>query len=91
MPERMMAMREVVFLHTDWCGPCRFMLEQSIGPLKEERPEQVRIENITNYSPLVKRFRPTRVPTLVFLEDGEEFYRVERAVDREFIERVLDE
>lgn len=83
-------MRQVVLLHTDWCGACRRMLEDFFLELREERPEQVLIENITAYSPIVGELKPTKVPTIVFTEDGDEFYRICCGVTREFVEDVLD-
>lgn len=83
-------MRQVVLLHTDWCGACRQMLEDFFLDLKEERPEQVLIENITAYSPIVGKLKPTKVPTIVFTEDGDEFYRIACGVTREFVEDILD-
>lgn len=83
-------MRQAILLYTDWCGACRSMLSDFFLDLRDERPDQVAVEDITAYSPIVGRLKPTKVPTVVFTEDGDEFYRIACAVNKEFVEGILD-
>lgn len=59
----------------NWCGPCR-MIAPILEEISEER-DDVKIckINIDDESELAARYQIVSIPTLVFVEDGEEVSR----------------
>ena len=59
----------------NWCGPCR-MIAPILEEISEER-DDVKIckINIDDESELAAKYQIVSIPTLVFVEDGEEVSR----------------
>lgn len=59
----------------NWCGPCR-MIAPILEEISEER-DDVKIckINIDDEAELAARYQIVSIPTLVFVEDGEEVSR----------------
>lgn len=82
-------MRKLVFIHADWCGPCRFMLEKSIKPLAAEFPDSVEIIDAMKCGSLSAYNPGKRLPLTIIYDDGKEWWRMEGAVDYGLLKELL--
>lgn len=84
-----MFVKKLAFVHADWCGPCRFMLERTIKPLAAEFPDAVETVDASSVGSLAAYSPGKRLPLTIIYEDGEEWWRMEGVVDRELLKSLL--
>lgn len=67
-------MKELVVYSAIWCGPCK-MLKPVLHKLKEEENYNITIIDVDEFSDLAREQSVMAVPTLVFKNDGVEYFR----------------
>lgn len=74
-----------------WCGPCKLLAPviEELGRQYEGRALIAKVD-IDEAPELARRFLVERIPTLVFLKNGEEFDRVEGVMPPETFTEILD-
>lgn len=62
-------MREILYFSAAWCGPCR-----QLGPTMERLKDQINYKKIDVDSDTehTVKYGVRNIPTLIFLEDGQE-------------------
>jgi len=66
-------MQKLLFFHEKWCSNC-----EKLEPILDQFRNQIKIDKINlEYSPSdAKQWNITHIPTVIFLEDGEEKRRM---------------
>lgn len=76
---------EVLKFSASWCGPCRVLAQTLAG-----------VKGITNIDidtnmETARKYNVRKVPTMVFLKDGEEVHRVSGTITLDKYNQILDE
>jgi thioredoxin len=85
---------EVIDFYADWCGPCKAM-SPAIEALMEEYSAkegvEIRKSNVDAEPDMAKDFNVRGIPTLVFMKDGVEAYRVSGVQTKSKISEMIEE
>lgn len=79
---------EILKFYSTTCGPCK-MLAPVVKAVSEETGVSVQDINIEDQFELAEQYGVMKVPTLVFLKDGEEVDRVVGFINKENLTNKL--
>lgn len=85
---------EVIDFYADWCGPCKAMspaIEALMEEYSADEGVEIRKSNVDSEPDLAKDFNVRGIPTLVFLKDGVEAYRVSGVQSKSKISEIIGE
>ncbi|QSZ68332.1 thiol reductase thioredoxin [Methanofollis aquaemaris] len=86
-----MARLVLIDFYSEWCGPCREQtaaVDEVTGRLGDR--VEVQKVDVAERRDLVSAYRLTTVPTIVIEMDGKVVKRLERPVDAETLESLLN-
>lgn len=67
--------RKLLYFMAGWCGPCKHLREYYFDGLAAVFPGQVDFIDAEREPELARRYKVSRIPLIVFLENGEEVKR----------------
>ena len=85
---------EVIDFYADWCGPCKAMspaIESLMESYSENEGVEIKKMNVDTNPEMAKEFNIRGIPTLVFIKDGVEAYRVSGVQSKAKIVEKIDE
>ena len=67
--------RKLLYFMASWCGPCKHLKEYFFDDLAAAFPGQVDFIDAQRETALARLYKVSRIPLIVFLEDGKEVKR----------------
>lgn len=82
----------IVDFFAEWCGPCQ-MLSPILVEIEKEYSEKLEIYkvNVDESQECAMRYGVTAMPTLLFFKNGEEVERQVGYLEREELEKIVQE
>jgi thioredoxin 1 len=86
---------ELIDFHAEWCGPCKVM-NPIINSLMEEYNKdgsdvEIKKSDVDEETDLAAEYGIRSIPTLVFLKDGSEVYRISGTQRKEELVNKIEE
>ena len=86
---------ELIDFHAEWCGPCKVM-NPIINSLMEEYNKdgsdvEIKKSDVDEETDLAEDYGIRSIPTLVFLKDGSEVYRISGIHRKEELVNKIEE
>lgn len=78
--------RKLLYFMASWCGPCKHLKEYFFDDLAAAYPGQVDFIDAQREPALARLYKVSRIPLIVFLEDGKEVKRYDGSQRFEFEE-----